>query len=52
WENAHGRDHLDCALALNSLAILLQIKGKFVEAEPLYRRATEIWETALGPEHP
>ncbi|CAB1113777.1 unnamed protein product [Ectocarpus sp. CCAP 1310/34] len=26
--------------------------GKFAEAEPLYRRATEIWETALGPEHP
>ena len=27
-------------------------KGKFAEAEPLNRRATEIWETALGPEHP
>lgn len=24
WENSHGRDHLDCALALNSLAILFQ----------------------------
>ncbi|CAN0139752.1 unnamed protein product, partial [Scytosiphon promiscuus] len=27
-------------------------QGKFAEAELLYTRATEIWETALGPEHP
>ena len=30
----------------------LTYQGKFAEAEPLYRRATEIWETASGPEHP
>ena len=30
----------------------LMCQGKFTEAEPLYGRATEIWETALGPEHP
>ena len=28
------------------------IQGKYEEAEPLYARATEIWEKALGPEHP
>ena len=28
------------------------IQGKDEEADPLYARATEIWERALGPEHP
>ena len=28
------------------------IQGKYADAEPLYARATEIWEKALGPEHP
>ena len=27
-------------------------QGKYEEAEPLYRRALEISEKALGPEHP
>ncbi|CAM9578973.1 unnamed protein product, partial [Ectocarpus sp. 13 AM-2016] len=27
-------------------------QGKYAEAEPLYERATDIWGTALGPDHP
>ena len=27
-------------------------KGKYAEAEPLYKRALAIWEKALGPKHP
>ena len=27
-------------------------QGKYAEAEPLYQRALEIREKALGPEHP
>ncbi|CAN0519334.1 unnamed protein product [Ectocarpus sp. 12 AP-2014] len=29
----------------------LTLQGKYAEAEPLYARATEIWETAFGPDH-
>ena len=28
------------------------IQGNYTEADPLYARATEIWEKALGPERP
>ena len=27
-------------------------QGKFAEAEPLYRRALEIFRTSFGPDHP
>jgi tetratricopeptide (TPR) repeat protein len=37
---------------LNSLALLYVARGRYSEAEPLYRRALTIDETALGPEHP
>ena len=30
---------------------LYQAQGKYVEAEPLYKRALAIFEKALGPEH-
>ena len=36
----------------NNLAFLLQNQGKYAEAEPLFRRAIEISEKALGKEHP
>ena len=32
--------------------LLLQAQGKYDEAEPLYRRAIEIGEKALGKDHP
>ncbi len=27
-------------------------QGRYAEAEPLYKRSLEIWEKALGKEHP
>ena len=40
------------ATALNNLAELYRRQGKYVEAEPLYKRALVIREKALGPNHP
>lgn len=36
----------------NSLAMLLQATNRQSEAEPLFRRALEISEASLRPEHP
>jgi hypothetical protein len=32
--------------------MLLEARGDYAEADPLYRRAVEIDEKALGPNHP
>ena len=40
------------ATALNELAIFHFQQGDFAAAEPLFRRALAIRETALGPDHP
>ena len=40
------------ATSLNNLALLYYTQGKYAEAEPLYTRALEIDEKALGPDHP
>ena len=40
------------ATSLNNLALLYEAQGKYVEAEPLYKRALAIDEKAVGPEHP
>ena len=40
------------ATGLNNLAALLQAKGDYAGAEPLYRRALAIDEKALGSDHP
>ena len=37
---------------MNNLASLLQDKGDYAGAEPLYRRALEAGERTLGKEHP
>ena len=37
---------------LGPLAALLPAQGQYAEAEPLYRRALEILEAGLGPDHP
>ena len=37
---------------LGTLGSLLEAKGRYFEAEPLYRRALAIWETNLGQDHP
>ena len=47
-----GPDHPQVALGLNNLADLLTAQNKIDEAEPLFRRALEIWETQLGENHP
>jgi hypothetical protein len=38
--------------ALNSLAELYRVQGRYGEAEPLYRRSLAVTEKALGPDHP
>ena len=38
--------------SLNNLAGLYRAQGRHGEAEPLYKRALDIREKALGPEHP
>jgi Flp pilus assembly protein TadD len=38
--------------SVNNLAALLQSKGDYAAAEPLYRRALESRERVLGPGHP
>jgi hypothetical protein len=44
--------HPDVGTDLNNLAVLYKDQGRYAEAEPLYRRALTITETALGPTHP
>ena len=40
------------ARSLNKLALLYNAQGHYAQAEPLYKRALEIKEQALGPDHP
>ncbi len=49
-EKTKGTDHLEAALCLNNLALLLQASGDYAGAEPLFRRALSITEIGLGPE--
>jgi tetratricopeptide (TPR) repeat protein len=48
---ALGPDHPSMAAALNNLAGLLEAKGDYARAEPLYRRALAINEKTLRPDH-
>jgi tetratricopeptide (TPR) repeat protein len=36
---------------LNNLAYLYDCQGEYAQSGPLYKRALEILEKALGPEH-
>ena len=47
-ETALGAEHPDTATGLDNLAGLYRAQGRYGEAEPLYRRALAIRETALG----
>ena len=40
------------ARSLSNLAALDNVRGKYAEAEPLYKRALAIRERAPGPAHP
>ncbi len=51
-ESAHGAEHPRVANCLNNLATLLQATNRLAEAEPLMRRALEIFRDSLGDEHP
>ena len=39
------------ATSLNNLALLYYAQGHYAQAEPLFKRALEINEKALGPDH-
>jgi tetratricopeptide (TPR) repeat protein len=47
-----GRDHDNVGAALNNLAGLYDLEGRYSEAQPLYVRALANTEKALGPDHP
>jgi tetratricopeptide (TPR) repeat protein len=51
-ERVLGREHPDTLRSVNNLASLLDNKGDYDGAEPLYRRALEVRECVLGREHP
>ena len=51
-ERTLGKDHPDTLVSVNNLANLLQAKGDYAGAEPLYRRVLEAQERTLGKEHP
>ena len=44
---APGRDRLDLGAALNGVAGLYKLQGRYGEAEGLYRRALDIVETGV-----
>jgi len=45
-------DHPHTAKALNNLAELYRVQGRYAEADGLYKRALVIGEKVLGPDHP
>jgi tetratricopeptide (TPR) repeat protein len=47
-----GADHPNTAIALDNLELLLDAKGDYKGAEPLYRRRLETAERINGPDHP
>ena len=47
-----GLDSVAAARLLNQSGFYLHGRARYVEAEPLYRRALAIYEIALGPDHP
>jgi tetratricopeptide (TPR) repeat protein len=51
-ENVLGPEHLETAMSLNNLAVLLWDQGDLVGARPLYERTLAICERTLGPDHP
>ena len=44
--------HNDDPIVLNNLGLALKAQAEYGEAEPLYQRALDINQKALGPEHP
>ncbi|NQT01056.1 MAG: tetratricopeptide repeat protein, partial [Planctomycetes bacterium] len=50
-EALFGPDHPDVSVDLNNLAELLKDTKHIRKARPLIRRALQILENSLGPEH-
>ncbi len=51
-EKGLGPTHLDVAVSLDNLVVLLGDDDRYAEAEPLARRSLAIREAALGKSHP
>ncbi|MCR4322173.1 MAG: tetratricopeptide repeat protein [Candidatus Brocadiaceae bacterium] len=51
-EKTFDPNHPHVASSLNNLAELYRVRGKYAEAEPLYKRSLAIREKARGPNHP
>ncbi len=47
-----GLGSAEAARLLNRIGCYLDGRARYAEAEPLYRRAVDIYEKARGPEHP
>ncbi|MFM6631286.1 MAG: tetratricopeptide repeat protein, partial [Microcystis panniformis] len=47
-----GENHPDVAASLNNLAGLYKYQGRYIEAEPLYKRSLSLREQRLGENHP
>ena len=45
-------DDRDAAVILDNLALSYRAQGRYVEADPLFRRALAIRKQVLGPNHP
>ena len=51
FQKVLGEEHPDTATSYNNVAFNLTAQGKYVEAEPLYRKALAIYRKGLGEEH-
>jgi tetratricopeptide (TPR) repeat protein len=51
-EKAFGKDHLEVATPLNSLAVCYKYMARYLDAGPLYQRALAIETKVLGAHHP
>jgi hypothetical protein len=51
-EKTAGPDNLDVAASANELALLYNCEEKYADAEIFYKKAIQIREKNLGPEHP
>ncbi len=51
-EKEFGQEHANYALSCHNLAISYETQGLYVQAEPLYREATDTYARVLGKQHP
>ena len=47
-----GPDHPDTASSYNNVSYNLFVQGRLAEAEPFLRKAVEVIERRVGPDHP